>query len=249
MQLFRTVKEYIELAKLQSRIARQFHSFAEQKKWLDRIKHIDKNVESAHNQSHILKFLVEILEMPDSVEGCVVEAGTYKGASTAKISLFAAYKKRTVHVFDSFEGLPPNAELHERSTEGHSIKDWFGEGKFAGSLGEVQKNIAEYGDPSVITYHKGWFEDTMPLFQQKIALAYLDVDLAESTRTCLKYLYPLLQEGGVIVSQDGDFPMVIEVFKDEDFWRNEAGCSRIPPMEGVGKKITFIRKIKNDRVV
>ena len=182
--------------------------------------------------------------MPDTVEGCVVEAGAFKGASTAKISLFAAYRKRAVHVFDSFEGLPPNTEFHEKSTEGHSIKGWFEKGNFAGSLEEVQKNIEAYGVPSIVTYHKGWFDDTMPVFKEKVALAYLDVDLAESTRTCLKYLYPLLQPGGVIVSQDGDFPMVINVFKDEEFWRKEVGCAGIPPMEGLGKKITIIKKIK-----
>ena len=242
MGLFKSLKEYTELAKLQSRIARRFPSFAEQKKWLDQLKRVDVHVESAHNQSHILKFLVEILEMPDTVEGCVVEAGAYKGASTAKISLFAAYKKRAVHVFDSFEGLPPNTELHEKSTEGHSIKGWFEKGNFAGSLDEVKRNIEAYGVPSVVTCHKGWFEDTMPVFKEKVALAYLDVDLAESTRTCLKYLYPLLQPGGVIVSQDGDFPMVINVFRDEEFWRKEVGCSSLPPIEGLGKKITIIRK-------
>jgi O-methyltransferase len=242
MGLFGSIKEYAALAKLQSKLARHFPSFAEQKKWLGKLKHIDANVRSAHNQSHILKFLIEILEMPDTVEGCVVEAGAFKGASTAKISLFAAHKKRKVHVFDSFEGLPPNTELHEKSTEGHSIKGWFEKGNFAGSLEEVQANVSEYGDASVVTWHKGWFENTMPLFKEKIVLVYIDVDLAESTKTCLKYLFPLLQTGGAIVSQDGDFPLVINVFKDENFWKNEVGCKEMPVIEGLGKKITIIRK-------
>lgn len=242
MGLFSSIKEYAELAKLQSKLAKHFPSFAEQKKWLAKLKHIDANVKSAHNQSHILKFLIEILEMPDAVEGCIVEAGAFKGASTAKISLFAAYKKRKLHVFDSFEGLPPNTEMHEKSTEGHSIKGWFDKGNFAGSLDEVQKNVGKFGDASVVSYHKGWFENAMPLFKEKIALAYLDVDLASSTMTCLKYLFPLIEPGGAIVSQDGDFPLVIDVFKDENFWKNEVGCKEIPVIEGMGKKITIIRK-------
>lgn len=242
MRLLKLLNEYVQLAKLQARMAKYFPSFNEQKEWLNRLKKIDSNVKSAHNQSHILKFLLEILEMPDTVEGCVIEAGAFKGASTAKISLFAAYKKRQLHVFDSFEGLPTNDEVHEKSTEGHSIKGWFDKGNFEGSLEEVQNNITTYGNPEVVTYHKGWFEKTMPQFKEKVALVYIDVDLAGSTKTCLKYLFPLLQPGGIIVSQDGDFPLVIEVFKDEKFWKEEVGCDTIPLFEGLGKKITIIRK-------
>lgn len=242
MGLFKAFNEYAQLAKLQARMAKHFPSFKEQNEWLSKLKRIDSNVKSAHNQSHILKFLLEILEMPDAVEGCIIEAGAFKGASTTKISLFAAYKNRILHVFDSFEGLPPNEEIHEKSTEGHSIKGWFDKGNFAGSFDEVKNNIDEYGNPEVVTYHKGWFEETMPMFKEKIALVYIDVDLASSTKTCLKYLYPLLEPGGIIVSQDGDFPLVIEVFKDEKFWKEEVGCSTLPEIEGLRKKITLIRK-------
>ncbi len=49
----------------------------------------------------------------------------------------------------------------------------------------------------------------MPCFEQPVLGAYIDVDLASSTIACLKYLYPRLVPGGVIVSQDGDFPLVI----------------------------------------
>ena len=66
-------------------------------------------------------------------------------------------------------------------------------------------------------------------------MAYLDVDLASSTKTCLKYLYPLVIPGGIIYSQDGDFPLVIEVFNDDRFWENEVGCKK-PDIEGLGKK-------------
>ena len=205
-----------QLAKLQARMAKHFPSFSEQKEWLNQLKRIDSHVKSAHNQSHILKFLLEILEMPDSVQGCVIEAGAFKGSL---LSFFKALMKR-FH--------------YEKSTEGHSIKGWFDKGNFAGSLDEVKKNIDEYGKPEVVSYHKGWFEETMPLFKEKIALVYIDVDLASSTKTCLKYLYPLLEPGGVIVSQDGDFPLVIEVFKDENSGRMKLDVYN-SAIEGLGK--------------
>lgn len=242
MGLFKNIKEYAELAKLQSRMARHFHSFAEQKEWLNKLKRIDTHVKAAHNQSHILQFLTSILGLPADVKGCIVEAGAYKGAGTAKISLFAGYRQRQLYCFDSFQGMPSNNEEHIQSTEGHSIRGWFKEGNFSGALDEVKQNVTAYGDSSVCHFIKGWFEETLPLFNEPVAMAYLDVDLAASTRTCLKYLYPLLSPGGAIYSQDGDFPLVIDVFKDEKFWIEELGCSTIPEMEGLGKKITIIRK-------
>jgi O-methyltransferase len=82
----------------------------------------------------------------------------------------------------------------------------------------------------------------MPNFNEKILAAYIDVDLASSTKTCLKYLYPLLVPGGVICSQDGDFPLVIEALEDDSFWENELGINR-PKIEGFKKrKIIKIRK-------
>jgi O-methyltransferase len=242
MKFLNAIKEYAELGRLQSRMARHFHSFSEQKRWLNKLELVDKNVKAAHNQSHILQFLLEILELPEEIKGCIVEAGAFKGAGTAKISHFAAFKKRQLNVFDSFEGLPKNNEQHTISTQGHSIKDWFKEGNFAGSLDEVKKNVTNYGVSEIATFHTGWFENSLPNFKEAVAAAYFDVDLASSTKTCLRYLYPLLVPGGVIYSQDGDFPLVIDVFKDKNFWLNEVGCTEMPSIEGLGKKITIIRK-------
>jgi len=59
----------------------------------------------------------------------------------------------------------------------------------------------------------------MPTFDQSVIVAYIDVDLANSTRTCLKYLFPRLVRGGVIFSQDGHLPLVIDVMADANFWQ------------------------------
>jgi O-methyltransferase len=242
MKILKLFKEFSEVARLQKEMAAFFPSFSEQKEWLNKLNRVDKGVKSAHNASHILQFLLAILKLPKEVPGCIVEAGAYKGASTCKISLFADHVGRDAHVFDSFEGLPENNEAHEKSLEGHSIKNWFKGGEFLGTLEEVKTNITNYGVIERCHFHKGWFEDTMPSFHQPIALAYLDVDLASSTKTCLKYLYPLLSPGGSIYSQDGDFPLVVEVFKDEQFWKEEVGCDTMPEIIGLGKKITVIKK-------
>jgi O-methyltransferase len=75
-----------------------------------------------------------------------------------------------------------------------------------------------------------------------VAAAYVDVDLASSTRTCLRHLYPLLVPGGALFSHDGHLPLVQEVLTDDAFWRDEVGWPR-RPIEGLGeRKLVVIRK-------
>ena len=79
-------------------------------------------------------------------------------------------------------------------------------------------------------------------FRRKYARLNIDVDLAESTKDCLKYIYPKIVSGGFLMPQDGGFPLVIEIFESEDFWKNEVGSVK-PKIQGLGtnKMITIIK--------
>ena len=64
----------------------------------------------------------EILGLPRSLRGDVVECGCYCGASTANLSLACALTGRKLIVCDSFEGLPnpkdeEKYEIHDESPE------------------------------------------------------------------------------------------------------------------------------------
>lgn len=197
------------------------------------IDRISRHVKCEHNQMQMLSVCELVLNLPSGVKGVIVEAGSFKGGSGAKLSLLAKMTNRQLHLFDSFEGMPENTEPHQSGLWGQDLHGAFQRGNYRGSLDEVKQNIARYGAPEVCTYHKGWFDDTMPQFKEKICAAYVDVDLASSTQTCLKYLYPLVVPGGAIFSQDGHIPLVVDVFRDEAFWKEEVGCPK-PRMEGLG---------------
>ncbi len=215
---------------------------AERTKLHGEITKISRNVPCAHEESEVLSFNYAILALPDTVEGCVIECGAFKGGSTAKFSLATRMVNRKLYVFDSFEGLPENDEEHTESILGHSIENWFDPGEFNGALEEVKANITKYGAIEVCEFVQGYYENTMPDFKEKVAAVYIDVDLASSTKTCLKYLWPLLSPGGVVMSQDGDFPLVIEAYDDDEFWENEVGCPK-PVIDGLGtRKIISITK-------
>jgi O-methyltransferase len=198
-------------------------------------------IDCEHTQAEMLLVLGEIFRMPSSVEGVLVEAGCFRGGSTAKLSLAAERTGRLLYAFDSFEGIPPHAEPHGRNIFGGEAA--FPPGSYAGTRDEVVRNVTRCGDIASCRVVQGWLEDTLPSFGRPIAFAYLDVDLASSTRTCLKHLFPLLSRGGTIVSQDGHLPLVLDVIQDEAFWRDDVGCPKPDAIEGVGvSKLVWIRK-------
>lgn len=205
--------------------------------------YIHMRVECKHGNFEIVQIAQSILENPQ-VHGAILEAGTYKGGASAKLSLVARLTGRKILLFDSFEGLPENDEfynVYEKRTYSYNPTAKktkygyvFSKGQYSSTLQELKKTIRSYGAPEVCIYHKGWFEDTMKKLHTPIAALFLDVDLASSTKTCLKYLYPLLEKGGVLYSHDGHLGRVTDVYKDKSFWKKEVGFVR-PTIYGLGK--------------
>ncbi|MGA8028867.1 MAG: TylF/MycF/NovP-related O-methyltransferase [Bryobacteraceae bacterium] len=208
-------------------------SLAQRLKLLLRFYRVSRSVECAHSESQIIHFSRAVLGLPKTVKGCLVEAGCFKGGTSAKFSILAKAANRELVTFDSFEGIPDNQEDHGQNIFGGEVG--FLKGDYRGDFREVTENVRRYGEIQACRFVKGFFEDTMPSFHQPVAAAYLDVDLASSTRDCLRYLWPLLSPGGVVFSQDGHLPLVLEVFKDVKFWRDELGCMP-PQVEGMGQQ-------------
>lgn len=237
--MFETIKEMIRESKAMIPINNEFKSVCpnqtEREQIFKSFNQISRQIKCPHNMSHVMTFVIEMMKhsqkYPES-NGVFVEAGCFKGGSTAKFSTIAKSLNRKMVIFDSFEGIPSNDEEHQKSIFGYSINNWFKKGAFRGGLEEVQHNVETFGEGSVCEYVKGWFDDTLPDINIDIAGAYIDVDLASSTKTCIKYFYPRLQPGGFLISQDGDFPLVIDVFDDDEFWEQEIGCKK-PKIHGL----------------
>jgi hypothetical protein len=72
-------------------------------------------------------------------------------------------------VFDSFEGLPPSGSTYYRA------------GEFAASFDEVVRNVTEFGHPDVVTFHPGFFSESVPGWTRRpAACLWMDVDLEQS---------------------------------------------------------------------
>lgn len=197
-----------------------------------RFVHITNQVRAYHSQAQMLTIADAILRRAGRPDLTVVECGCGKGSSTAKLSLIVALAGGRLIACDSFRGMPPNEERHQ-DLLGRTMV--FRAGAFRGRLREVQRTVELFGAPQVVEYRKGWFQDTLPSLDRQIDVVFLDVDLLESTRTCLVSLYPRLRSGGVIFSQDGHIRAIAALLAEERFWRQDVGAEP-PAIAGLGDR-------------
>jgi hypothetical protein len=191
-----------------------------------RYERVTNAVRGYHTLAEMLRVSEEILRRPGAV---VVEAGAAKGSSTAKLSLVVREVGGCLHVFDSFRGMPENDEVHT-NLDGRTVR--FRRGAFRGRLRAVRSAVEQYGAIEVCTFHKGWFEDTMPGFDETVDVALFDVDLLSSTRACLAHVVPRLAPDGIAFSQDGHLRDIAALFAGEGIWA-ELGVPR-PEVRGAG---------------
>ena len=132
------------------------------------------------------------------VPGAVVECGVYRGGSAAVMAR-AARGARDLHLFDSFQGLPPPGEK-----DGRQAKARFHEGWCAGDAAEVRTLLERLHFPSSrLNIHAGWFHDTLPRVElRQIALLHIDADWYDSVMLCLRSLYVRVARGGYVVLDD-----------------------------------------------
>jgi O-methyltransferase len=182
--------------------------------------------------SHVI-LAQEILSVPPSVRGDVIECGCWKGASTASLSLVCRLVGRKLLVSDSFEGLPEDDTGVTHQYPHINIYGYYQKGMYAGRLDEVKSNIARLGDLSVCHFVPGFFSDTLHTLSEPLVFAFLDVDLVSSMRDCLKYIWPLMVEGGAVYTDDSCDMEVVRVWFDNDWWQREVGV-RAPGYVGSG---------------
>jgi hypothetical protein len=119
------------------------------------------------------------------LSGSLLEFGCFKGYSTSCLSFACHELGMGLDVFDSFQGLPP------------SESSYYKPGDFAGSLDEVKRNVREFGKIDAVTFHKGFFADTLPGASIDPLCIWMDVDLESSSRDVMTVLPALRREGCV----------------------------------------------------
>jgi hypothetical protein len=140
------------------------------------------------------------------VAGDVVECGVWRGGSmqvVARTLLERGVRDRTLHLFDTFTGMPAPTDEDRRikgpparellATRERSDNMWA-----VADLEDVRRGMTLTGYPDDrIRYHRGLVEETIPRqAPERIALLRLDTDWYASTRHELEHLYDRLVPGG-----------------------------------------------------
>ncbi|HEX4687259.1 MAG TPA: TylF/MycF/NovP-related O-methyltransferase [Nocardioides sp.] len=149
------------------------------------------------------------------IPGAVVECGVWRGGSMKAVALTLldlGDTTRDLHLFDTFEGMPPPDANDARTTEAGAVP---AEELLAASdkeslmwavagLDVVKETMAETDYPSErVHFHPGLVEDTTPeQAPDTIAILRLDTDWYASTKHELEHLYHRLSPGGVLILDD-----------------------------------------------
>lgn len=139
-----------------------------------------------------------------NIKGDYLEFGVW-GGNTFAMAYHCA-KNRGLdgirfYAFDSFQGLPKEAEEYELS----SNPLW--EGRFEYSKERFKKNIKKKGvDLKKVIVVKGWFEEVLKTElkrkMKKASVVMIDCDLYKSAISVLEFITDLLVNGSVLIFDD-----------------------------------------------
>jgi len=151
--------------------------------------------------------IVMAVKNTSKLEGDIAEVGVYKGGSACLVCKVKGTK--TLHLFDAFEDIS-NAETVDNSF--HKCEFW------QAPLEKTKHNLRNCCYDHNVLFYKGVFPDTAsPVENKKFSFVHLDVGTYKSTHECLKFFYPRIIWGGIIISHDYFFATGVRKAFDEFF--------------------------------
>jgi heptosyltransferase-2 len=139
----------------------------------------------------------------------------YRGGSAAAIAwmLRRAGLERSVHLFDTFGGMPPTMDLDTHQEFDFSDTSTV---SVAESLNRVVPGFP-------FRFHPGLFSETLPeVSQHHFCFAHVDADLYHSVREACEFAYPRMNADGIMLFDDyaapscpGAMKAVDEFFRDK----------------------------------
>jgi O-methyltransferase len=172
--------------------------------WAQSATEMEENDNALRRHRHFT--LRQLVRSAQLAKGDVVEIGCWRGLSAYQIAeeIAAREEDTKFHIFDSFEGL---SQLAAEDQEGRSLSPNAVEGlrkQFAATVERVESNLSEFS--SFITTYPGWIPDRFgDVADVGFSFVHIDVDLYEPILDSLRFFYPRLCDGGIIVLDDYGF--------------------------------------------
>jgi O-methyltransferase len=150
------------------------------------------------------------------VPGAVLEVGVWRGGTGA---IMAARAKRlgltdTVYLCDTWEGVVKTG----------AVDTYYRDGKHDDTSIEIVRRLVDSLGLANVELLQGIFPDDTAarVTAQHFRLCHIDVDVYQSARDVLEWLWPRLSTGGVVVFDDYGFPACPGVTKLVDEQRDHA---------------------------
>jgi hypothetical protein len=127
------------------------------------------------------------------LDGDMAEVGVYQGSSARLIC--SAKGSRSFWGFDTFTGL---ADVSEKDT--HQGVRFFRPGHFRSDYDSTLKYLDEFQNVQLV---KGYFPQSAgAAVERKFSFVHLDVDTYSSTLASMRFFWPRLVEGGLMMTHD-----------------------------------------------
>jgi hypothetical protein len=162
------------------------------------------------------------LDVAKDVGGDVAECGCLRGLSFLELCLTFSrmhphWKGEAFHIFDSFEGLsePTSEDLQFTAHDENKalIAGEMVRGRYACSMEVVSENVRRLFPH--VELHPGWIGASFAGQPERTyRFVHVDVDLYQPTADSLKYFFPRLACGGVIITDDYDWPGAQKAFQE-----------------------------------
>lgn len=237
---------------LEDSVGKEYNLDLETKKvMLEKFEKIPTKVQTATNWIYYVLMATVIFNIPKKTKGDVIECGAWKGGSSAILSLICQKVGRKLIVADSFEGIPEDDDKHGHFYTHLNVLGYYRKGMYDGTLREVKKNIARYGNIGAAEFIKGFYKNTLKKLKKPLVFAFLDVDLRVSLEDSVKYIWPKLLEASYIYTDDSCDMDVVKFWFDEVWWKKNlnqkapgyvgSGCGL--PINPDFSSLGYIRKI------
>lgn len=158
----------------------------------------------------------------DRVAGDVVECGCAAGLSFLELCLtfsnhHLGWTGEGFHIFDSFEGLsePGKQDLQFDRADANAamVAANMEAGRYAFPLQIVSENVHRLFPR--VELHPGWIPASFAGQLERIyRFVHIDVDLYQPTRDSLDYFFPRMADGGVIITDDYNWPGARKAFQE-----------------------------------
>ena len=179
--------------------------FYKDKEIVDLIKEIKKEVDFAF-YPYEAYMIYSIVKTQTELEGDLAEVGVFQGGSAKLIC--EVKKEKKLYLFDTFTGLP---EVSDEDTH-FGQKHWYDNEFNNTSIESVKKILEKYDNVHII---KGIFpESGKEIVDKRFCFVHLDVDLYKSTIDALRFFFPKMVQGGIILIHDFHSDGIQKAFKE-----------------------------------